>query len=102
MVQSSLPDPSVQASLRSTVAAAFANPNSFQRLRQFYAHRLQVTHKGSPTFGELLCTKAFHFTRGSLMRSLHMGCQCKSSPYVPQTPKGTLSSADTTPLSLTF
>ena len=67
---SRLPDPNFQASLRSTVAAALENSNGFQPLRQFYAHRVQVTYKRSPTVGELLCTKAFHFTPGSLMQSL--------------------------------
>ena len=80
MVRYPLPDPNFQASLQSTVAAALENSNGFQPLRQFYSHRLQVTYKKSPTVGELVCTKAFHFTPGSLMQSLHMGCECKSSP----------------------
>ena len=88
MVRSPLPDPNFQASLRSTVATGLENSNGFQPLRQFYAHRVQVTYKRSPTVGELLCTKAFHFTPGSLMQSLHMGCQCESSPLCAPDPIG--------------
>ena len=62
MVRSPLPDPNFQASLRSTVAAALENCNGLQPLRQFYAHRVQVTYERSPTVGYLLYTKAFHFT----------------------------------------
>ena len=88
MVRSPLPDLNFQASLRSTVAAALENSNGFQPLRQYYANRVQVTYQRSPTVGELLCTMAFQFTPSSLMRSLHLGYQCKSSPLCAPDPIG--------------
>ena len=96
-VPSPLPDPNFQASLRSTVAAALENSNDFQPLRQYYTNRVQVTYQRFPTVGELLCTKAFHFTRSSLDGISTLGLSMQILPPLRPRPHWTHSSPRTRP-----